>query len=324
MKEKIQNHNNLLNKDILPFHHDVFIGLSKRNKAIPSKYLYNDIGSQLFNQITQHPDYYLTRCELEILTKYKAKISTYLDAPLIELGPGEGIKTRLLIEQFLNKKINFTYYPVDISRRFLKDLEKKLKCEMPSLKINPIHKDYLSELNYLTSQSKRINFILFLGSSIGNLSPLGTYKFLTELHANGNPGDIVLIGFDLRKDVDILMRAYDDSDGITKEFNYNLLNRINHELHANFETFSFIHYPIYNPNNGAMESYLLSRTEQTIQVGINEKRFHFDALEPIHIETSHKYSIAQIAKLANNCQFEVLENFFDVDHFFVNSLWRLN
>jgi L-histidine Nalpha-methyltransferase len=238
---------------------EIRAGLKKIPKQISAKYFYDERGSELFNLITRHPDYYLTQAEMEILQTCKNELTSFLQVPtfnLIELGPGEGIKTKVLIEQFKSEKIPFHYVPIDISKKYLNAIAEKFEPIISS--ILPIQTDYFHGLSWVRSHSHRRNFVLFLGSSIGNFSIIETKQFLANLYDHLNVGDLVLLGFDLRKDIDILMRAYNDSDGITRAFNFNLLTRLNRELQANFDLAQFKHYPAYNFYTQAMESFLVN------------------------------------------------------------------
>lgn len=304
---------------------DILLGLSQADKQIQSKYYYDEVGSELFNQITRHPDYYLTGCELEILNRYKEDISTRLgdDAfNLIDLGPGEGIKTGLLIEQFINDTRPFTYVPIDISRKFLDHVIHRVNAQFTGIETFALNSDYLVGMDWLMRNSSKRNVVLFLGSSIGNFDLESTTGFLNALRTFLRPGDFVLIGFDLRKDVDILIRAYNDSDGLTREFNLNLLKRINHDLHGHFNVEAFHHYGTYNVHTGAMESYLLSLEDQTVEIDDLNTAFTFRQFEPIHVETSYKYLRSQVENLAADARFKILKNYIDHRGYFINSLWQ--
>ncbi len=309
------------------FMHDIHAGLSKPNKQIQSKYFYDEHGSELFNKITHHPDYYLTNCEIEILNQNKKHIAQQINAAsfnLIELGPGEGIKTQILMEEFLQKSLNFSYIPIDVSKKYLKLVIHRCKQTLPSLQFKAIHADYFRGIEWIQEHSDRRNLLLFLGSSIGNFDAAMTIEFLRHLCDSLNEGDYVLLGFDLRKDIGILLRAYDDTAGITRDFNLNLLNRINRELGANFDLKKFRHYATYNVYSGAMESYLVSLEKQIIYIDAFNGSYSFEAIEPIHVEYSHKYSLTQIDGLAHKTGFEVVENFSDARKYFVDTLWRVS
>lgn len=311
--------------DTLKF--DVKCGLERTLKQINAKYLYDEHGSELFNQITRHPDYYLTRTEIEILDTNKQYLSNLVGTVpfnLVELGPGEGIKTEILINQFLHDKRQFSYMPIDISAKYLRVILNNFTSKLPDLEAKAIHADYFVGLEWIRQHSARRNVVLFLGSSIGNFDLQEVKEFLTHLHASLNQDDLVLFGFDLCKDINILLRAYNDSDGITSEFNFNLLRRLNRELGANFDVQKFSHYPTYNVHTNAMESYLISNEEQTVAINALGRSFQFRAIEPIHIEFSHKYSLRQIQSLAQQAGFKIRENLLDKRQYFVNSLWQVD
>lgn len=314
------------NLDKAEFILDLQEGLSKPRKQILSKYFYDELGSELFNQITRHPDYYLTKCEIEILNTYKKQIAKLFEGQhfnLVELGPGEGLKTQILMDELLSEMHQFSYLPIDISKKYLKNLVNQFSGKLSSEQLNPICSDYFRGLEWLRKHSKRSNLVLFLGSSIGNFSPLETQEFLYQLHDSLNKRDYVLLGFDLRKDVDILLQAYSDDAGITRDFNLNLLKRINRELNADFDLNKFQHYATYNVYTGAMESYLLSLEQQIVKIGDLEQSFLFEEIEPIHVEYSHKFTIKQINEFAHKAGFEIIQNYTDEKKFFIDALWRV-
>lgn len=309
------------------FKQDVLTGFSQHPKRIQSKYFYDKIGSQLFNQITKHTDYYLTQAELEILDKAKSSLLAILgkDQPIniIELGPGEGVKTTILLEYFQQKKVACTYIPIDISAPYLEKIVRRLNKSMTTLPITALHTDYLHGLSWIKPHNTTCNnLVLFLGSSIGNFNPTESLVFFKSLRKNLKQGDYVLIGFDLRKNVDILMRAYDDSDGITRAFNLNLLHRINRELDANFKLNKFKHLPRYNQDTHAMESYIMSTESQSVMIKLIDQSFVFTELETIHVEYSYKYSLEQIQTFAQTSQFKLVETYIDSNGYFVDSLWE--
>lgn len=307
------------------FMDDIREGLSNKNKSINPKYFYDEIGSDLFNQITHHADYYLTGCELEILDDYKKELASFLSNEafnLVELGPGEGIKTRLLIDEFLKEKLSFRYFPIDISQKYLMQIVNHFSQQEIDLETIPLNSDYLNGVKWLNNHSKKRNFLLFLGSSIGNFSMNASKEFLSKLHSILHPGDYVFIGFDLLKNIDVLLQAYNDSAGITREFNLNLLHRINKELGGNFNIDSFHHYGTYNVHTKAMESYLVSNKAQLIYLDALKKSFHFNEFETIHVESSQKYTLCDIDNLAKISHFKLIKNFSDKKQFFIGSLWE--
>lgn len=299
-------------------------GLTQTAKMIPAKYLYDDRGCDLFNQITREDEYYLTNSELEILSANKRILAEMLaDEPLnlIDLGPGEGFKTEILMQEFVAHGVKFSYMPIDISETYLKNLINKFTPQFPALSFLALHADFFTGLDWIHQHSKQRNFLLFLGSSIGNFTPEETLSFLKQLHRTLNPQDYLLFGFDLCKDIDRLMRAYDDCHGITREFNFNLLHRLNRELQTHFDISTFRHYPTYNVNSRAMESYLISQKKQTIYCDELNCDFNFEYMEPIHVESSYKYQVEQIQVLAAQAGFKVVANFFDTRRYFLDSLW---
>ncbi len=308
------------------FKRDILMGLSKKHKQIQSKYFYDELGGELFNKITRHPDYYLTNSEIEILMHYKRELATLFAATpfnLIELGPGEGIKSSLLMKEFIQDSLSFRYFPIDISNKYLLELKNNLETQFSSIKIIPIHEDYLEGIQKIGHQFHARNIVLFLGSSIGNFNLEASEEFISKLGALLHEGDFLFIGFDLKKDPAILLRAYNDSDNLTRDFNLNLLRRINLQLKANFNLDAFCHHASYNVYAGAMESFLLSLGDQKVQIEVLEKEFEFKKFEPIQVESSYKFTFSQIEVLAAASHFEIIKNFTDSKNYFVNSLWRV-
>jgi L-histidine N-alpha-methyltransferase len=306
---------------------DILTGLSEPRKSIPSIYHYDTEGSKLFNRITELPEYYPTRCEMETLERNSDRISAYLEAEninLVEFGPGDGQKTRILIESFLKRKLKFQYIPIDISHSALTDLYEAFRKLYPDLFLEGLVADYFSGIKWLNNKYDRKNVILFLGSNIGNFNQERSKLFLRNLWNHLNDGDIVIIGFDLKKDIDILLRAYNDSQGVTADFNLNLLRRINRELAGEFEISNFRFFATYDVFSGAMESYLVSLEKQEVIIGEIGRSFRFDAWEPIHTEYSYKYLESDIQELASKTGFIVKEHLYDQKKYFVDSVWEVS
>jgi dimethylhistidine N-methyltransferase len=306
---------------------DVLEGLSQRPKRIPSVYLYDKKGSELFQRITGLEAYYLTESEHEILAVCKDEISQSLPRQsfnLIELGSGDGRKTMLLIEHFIKKQLEFEYITLDISPESVNGLTLSLE-EMfsPGLKVTGIIAEYFDGLKWLANKSRSRNLTLFLGSNIGNFDYQAARRFLRHLWDCLKPDDQLLIGFDLKKDIGILNRAYNDPEGVTREFNMNLLDRINRELGGDFDREKFIYYSGYEVTTGAVESYLVSTKKQEVFIRDLDTVFSFEAWEPIHTESSYKYLETEIACLAAETGFEVQKDFFDRRRYFADSLWRV-
>jgi len=309
------------------FAEDIKKGLNAKPKYLDSKYFYDEKGDRLFQKIMELDEYYLTDCELEILKNHCENYRRIFQNAkshfsLIELGAGDGLKTKVLLEHLAENQANFSYLPIDISNNVLNILEAKINKEIPKLKVNPYIGDYFNALDILNKQEAGRKVLLFLGSTIGNFKYKDALKFLKELNQRMNRDDLLLIGFDLKKDPTIILKAYNDKKGITKAFNLNLLERINNELDGNFNLTDFYHYPTYNPGNGEAESYLISKKEQKVTIRSLNQSFHFEEGEPIFMEVSKKYDIETINKLAEGTGFDVIENFFDQKKYFTNSLWR--
>ncbi len=304
---------------------DVIAGLSTEQKSISAKYFYDDIGSEIFQKITQHPDYYPTSTEFSILQKISADLPAIIheaEIDIIELGAGDGHKSELIINGFLGNDCKVNFYPIDISEKAMQLLDENLSMN-ENLYIHGIVADYFQGLNHLKKISSNRKLVLFLGSNIGNFNKAQTDAFLTQLEASLNIGDYVLIGFDLKKAISILNRAYNDSDGLTRAFNLNLLVRMNRELGAHFDVSAFEHYGFYHPVLGAMESYLISLKDQTVTIDAAGQDFHFKKHEAIHLEYSHKFSTTGITKLATRNGFEITELFSDHRDYFIDALWKV-
>ena len=295
-------------------------GLSQTPKTLSSKYFYDAAGSQLFQQIMTLPEYYPTRTELAIFTEQGTVIAQALRAgagasqPLavVELGAGDGLKTKLLLRALLAQSAApLTYVPVDISPSALAELVATLHRELPTLPTAPLAAEYNAALATLAARPEA-KAVLFVGSNIGNFEPAEQRAFLQALAAPLGPADRLLVGFDLRKDPRRVRAAYDDAQSVTAEFNLNLLRRFNAELGADFELEHWQHFPDYDPSTGAMRSWLVSRRAQTVRVAaLPGQAFDFAAWEAIHTENSFKFTLPQIAELAAGAGLRVVEVFQD-------------
>lgn len=301
----------------------VLQGLARMPKTLSSMYFYDDEGSRLFQQIMQLPEYYPTRTELGIFTHKTAAISEALRPAgntafrLLELGAGDGLKTKVLLRHLLEAKVPFTYEPVDISKAALTGLADSLQQELPQLRVKPIETDYFSALAQV-EQDAAPKAVLFLGSNIGNFLPEDRLSFLRALASHLGPADRLLIGFDLQKDPRLIRAAYDDSQGITAAFNLNLLTRLNRELGADFDLSHWSHYTDYNPLDGAVRSFLVSRRRQKVNFAALKHTVSFAAWEVIHTENSYKFTRAQIKELAAAADLQVLDFFTDDQQYFAD------
>ncbi len=314
------------NSDFGSFAQDVLLGLSSNPKTLSSKYFYDAKGDKLFQQIMALPEYYLTRKEYEILkSKHELILASILsqDKPfnLVELGAGDGMKTKILLRYLTQLNIDFTYYPVDFSGSVLEELEESLLEELPELVVNPIQDTYRNSLKKQVWEDGRPNLILFMGANLGNFGVDEAKNIIDHLRVGTKKGDLVLIGFDLKKNPQTILDAYHDNVGVTREFNLNLLDRINRELDADFDRDSFVHWPTYDPVSGECRSYLVSLTAQQVAIGALNQTFDFKAFESIFTEISKKYSLSEIEHLASLGGFEVKENFMDSEGYFADVLW---
>ncbi len=315
------------NLDFGTFAQDVMLGLSSQQKTLPSKYFYDSKGDKLFQKIMELPDYYLTRKEIEIFEKQNKEILKPVlnlgqSFNLVELGAGDGLKTKILLRQLQREKADFEYFPVDFSGSVLEELKESLSLEFPQLKVTSIEDTYRGSLKKRFWANDKPSLIMFLGSNLGNFSLLEAYDVLDHLRIGASHGDFVLIGIDLKKDPKTILDAYHDAEGITRDFNLNLLSRINKELDGDIDLDTFIHWPTYDPISGECRSYLLSKIEQTINIKALDQSFYFEAFEPIFTEISKKYSLSEIEKLAQRGGFNTVENFTDDENYFADVLWQ--
>ena len=321
--------------ELTQFAEDVLHGLSSTPKQLSSKYFYDDEGSRLFQEIMKLPEYYLTRAELGIFRSQTEAIATaFLGAEqesemtspqsldLIELGAGDGTKTAVLIEYFLQNHIDFTYSPIDISQKANDALLAAFAERFPELRINPHTGDYFRVLSSLRNGSGRRKVVMFLGSNIGNFQRDQAIDFFRQLRGVLNENDRLFIGFDMHKDPRVIVRAYDDAQGVTAAFNLNLLRRINRELGANFDLDKFTHYAQYRPAECAARSFLISREKQTVHIAAVDRSFELEQWEAIFMEISQKYSSGMIRELADQSGFQIETEFLDRENFYTDSLWR--
>ncbi|MFO8130238.1 MAG: L-histidine N(alpha)-methyltransferase [Bacteroidales bacterium] len=307
---------------------DTLAGLTSHPKYLLSKYFYDDNGSKIFRDIMRMPEYYLTDCELEILDTQKELISSeFHDGShafdLLELGAGDGLKTKILLDDMIKRKTRFKYIPIDISQMALDILLLDLNRAFPGLRVVGKCGDYFEVMQELREYDNTPRVILFLGSNIGNFSHRESLQFLTQVAGVLNPGDKLFLGFDLKKDPEIILKAYNDPAGHTRKFNLNLLDRLNRELGANFNRDTFRHHPVYDPHSGAAKSYLMSIQDQTVRLEALGRDIHFYKWETIFTEISQKFDTTMIENLATETGFMVRKNFFDKRKYFVNSLWEL-
>jgi dimethylhistidine N-methyltransferase len=277
---------------------EVLEGLTATPKWLPSKLFYDEIGSALFEQITELPEYYLTRTERSILETYADEIleQAGTSMTLVELGAGTATKTCILIEELLNRQSRALFYPIDVSPSALQEAVAQLGRQFPGLRVNPIVADYTGGVAALSRISGR-KLVLYIGSSIGNFEPEEAIRILRRIRRTLRPGDALLLGADFAKSSRILLPAYDDSQGVTAAFNKNILSRLNRELEADFDVECFCHIPAWNRRLSRIEAYLESTTSQRVFVAGLDLDLSFAPGERIHTENSYKYTDDVIASI---------------------------
>lgn len=313
-------------EDRRQFAEEVLVGLSEHPKRLPSRYFYDDEGSRLFQRICFLDEYYPTRLERDILARRAADIVGPVAGErinLVDLGAGDGHKTTPLLEALLAQGADLCFCPIDISEGAMKEAVDTIGAKLPQLPIRGIVGEYFEGLTWLARQTDRRNVVLFLGSNIGNFDKPRARAFLRRLWNALNPDDRLVIGFDLKKDIEALLGAYNDRDGVTARFNLNLLERINRELGGDFDLARWRHYGTYNVFTGAMESYLVSLERQVVRVDALELEFGFAPWEPIFTEYSYKYLDGDIDALAHAAHFAIEDKFYDPDHWFCDAVWRV-
>ena len=306
------------------FAEDVRLGLTSSPKLLFPKYFYDELGSLLFEAITALPEYYVTRSEAEVLRLHAGEIAAALGGPLwlLELGSGDGQKTRLLIEALLARQERLEYVPVDISESAIETSSRSLLLSYPDLRITAYVGEYHAALQRVRQEraAPGRTLVLFLGSSLGNLDLEERLALVREVRSLLNPGEGFLLGVDLEKPESVLIPAYDDPLGVTAAFNLNLLVRINRELGGGFDIASFRHRALYNRAAGRIEMHLESRRDQTVPVRALGIEVPFAAGETIHTENSYKFRVEQVRALAAETGFELRRTWTDSRGWFASNL----
>lgn len=291
-----------------------------------SRYFYDEKGSRIFEEIMKLPEYYLTNTEWDLLKKHKNDILEQVKGKpfqVVDLGAGDAKKTMVLLEHFYKNDADFEYVPIDINRDILEDIEATINNTIPELETIPVLAEYFDALKWINETRKSRKLVLFLGSNIGNFTKKAAVGFLSEMQHVLEEGDLLLIGIDLKKDPNEILRAYSDSQGVTAEFNLNLLRRINSELGGNFDTDKWVHFANYNPITGSVKSFLVSCESQEVSISSLRKTFKFEAFEAIHTEYSNKYDLKEIETMSKDCGFEQVQNYTSAEFPFSESLWRV-
>lgn len=309
------------------FHKEVYKGLTDFPKHLSSKYFYDAKGDKLFQEIMDMPEYYLTNSEYKILDKFKDEICRAFfkdskDFDLIELGAGDGKKTKILLRQLAAEGVPFQYIPIDISKNALNLLEESINNELPSVNVKSLQGTYFETLEQLCTMQHKRKVIMFLGSNIGNLLHPQAVEFLMSIQELMNDDDLFFIGFDQKKDPQTILNAYNDTAGVTERFNKNLLARINSELDANFDLDKFLHWEVYDPETGTAKSYLVSKENQTVYINGLDLTVTFDAWETIHTEISQKYDDNVVSWLADKAGLQISRIFSDENKFYKNYILK--
>jgi L-histidine N-alpha-methyltransferase len=298
-------------------------GLSQPQKTLPCRYFYDSAGSRLFEQICRLPEYYLTRTEQAILERRGGDMleAAGQNLALIEFGSGSSYKTRILLAAALARQPALHYVPIDISTDFLRSSAETLLEEYDRLDITAVAGEYRDGIESLPAHGGP-RLILFLGSNIGNFEAAEAVDFLAAIRHRMEAGDRILIGVDLVKDRSVLQAAYNDSQGITAEFNKNLLHRINHELGGDFHVAAYHHDAPFIESRSRIEMRLVSHSEQLVHVRATDRAYRFRAGEFIHTENSHKYTLDGFAELCGRAGLGIQERWLDSREWFAVMLLR--
>jgi dimethylhistidine N-methyltransferase len=272
------------------------------------------------------PEYYVTDADLEIFSQQSAQLAKTLvngdeNFEILELGAGDALKSTYLLQSLTNAEKKYTYRPIDISLSIIDFLHSEMPQRVSGIAINGLAGEYLPMLEEAYRQSPNKKLLLFLGSSIGNFELDDARKFLLAVQKVMQPGELILIGFDLKKDPHQILAAYNDAAGLTKAFNLNLLSRINKELGAEIDLDAFEHFPTYNPVTGSCRSYLVSKKQQLISIP-GAPDILLEKHEPIDMELSQKFSVGEIDAMAAELGFNPRPYFFDEKGCYCNAIWE--
>lgn len=312
--------------DRAAFASDVAEGLSHSPKKLSSRYFYDANGSRLFQQIMSLPEYYLTRTEYSLLQQHRSAMVNAFAAGgffhLVDLGAGDAMKTKLLLQELVRQEKSFEYVPLDISGSAMQELNRDLQQSYPEVQVQAVVAEYITGLEWLSQHLPNRKVVLFLGSNIGNFEREEGLDFIRQIRQHLQPGDLFLLGVDLTKDPATILAAYNDASGVTAAFNLNLLTRINRELGGNFDEEAFRHFALYDPQQGVMKSYLVSEREQNVYLEATQARYTFAAWEAIHTESSHKYTLQQATEMGHAAGFAFVTSYLDEKGGFADMLFK--
>lgn len=310
------------------FRQEVLKGLTDYPKHLSSKYIYDEQGDRLFQKIMNLPEYYLTGCEMKIFSENTAAIGELFrdrknGLDLIELGAGDGKKTKVLLNHMLKNNFDFVYKPVDISENAVRSLKNSLAEELPELEVRASVGEYFEVLERLKSLNKRKKVILILGSNIGNLPHPEAIEFLKKLRETLMRDDLLFMGMDQKKDPQIILDAYNDKTGVTEAFNKNLLIRINREMDADFDVSKFRHWETYNPETGTAKSFLVAEETMEVEIKALNLKIHFEAWESIHTEISQKYDDRTVEWMASEAGLKIVDSFSDSNSYYKDYVFKI-
>jgi dimethylhistidine N-methyltransferase len=306
-------------------------GLTARRKSLPPWLFYDQVGSRLFDRITELPEYYLTRTERAILAAHAGDIIAQAASSegiqparlrIAELGAGSADKTRLLLSASVARQQSVVYEPMDVSPSALAAAKERIEREIPGVEVAPQVLDYTHGLALQPAGAGERRLVLYIGSSIGNFEPAEAVRLLRRVRAGLRPADALLLGVDLVKPDPILLAAYDDAAGVTAAFNLNLLARLNRDLGANFSLDAFAHRARWNAAQSRIEMHLVSRTSQTVRLDALDLEVHFAERETIHTENSYKVQPGQAETLLADAGFKPVETWTDARSWFSVCLAR--
>jgi L-histidine N-alpha-methyltransferase len=307
---------------------EVLNGLTERPKTLSPWLFYDEAGSRLFEEITELPEYYVTRTERQILAQHADEIVAAAagghDLSIIELGAGTATKTGLLLNAAVGLQGSVTYYPIDVSETALEEARTRLEEELPRVTVEPIVADYTEGMRQSGASHAGIRLVLYIGSSIGNFSPADAIEVLRGVRAQLLPGDCLLLGTDMVKDVNLLLAAYDDAAGVTARFNMNVLVRINRELDANFNPKLFRHRARWNEGHSRIEMHLESLLAQKVALRALDMEVRFGLGETIHTENSYKFTDQRVTALLTRAGFKLRRQWSDPEKWFTVYLAAAN
>lgn len=294
---------------------EVSNGLTQRPKMLSPWLFYDQEGSRLFEEITELPEYYVTRTERQILAEHADEIISAAaggrDLSIIELGAGTATKTGLLLNAAVRLQGNVTYYPIDVSETALQQARTRLEADLPEVTVEPIVADYTEGMRQKSASRTARRLVLYIGSSIGNFSPVDAVEVLRDVRSQLAPGDCLLLGTDMVKDTRMLLAAYDDAAGVTARFNMNVLARLNRELDARFDLNLFRHQARWNAQQSRIEMHLESLLAQSVAIPALEMVVPFSLGETIHTENSYKFTDERVIGLLSRAGFRLRQQWSD-------------